>query len=140
MTEQNQRGRMSGGCLCGSLRYEIEGHPRRTTNCHCKHCRGSSGAAFLTWLEFHPSNVKFVSGTPCGYESSPHVTRQFCGKCGTQLTYQHANEPDTIDVTACSLDNVNAVAPEDHVWCDRMVPWVKLADGLPQYKVGKYDE
>jgi hypothetical protein len=140
LNEQNQRQTMEGGCLCGSLRYEINGHPRRTTNCHCLHCRRSSGAAFLTWLEFHPSNFRIVSGAPCLYESRPSVTRQFCGTCGTQLTYQHANEPDTIDVTACSLDNVDTVSPEDHVWCSRTVPWVKLADGLPQYKVGKYDE
>ena len=140
MTEQNQRLVMSGGCLCGSIRYEIDGHPRRTSNCHCQYCRRSSGAAFVTWIEFHPSNFRVVYGTPSRYESSPCVTRQFCGTCGTQLTYQHAKEPDTIDVTACSLDNLDAVSPEDHVWCDRMVPWVKLTDGLPQYKVGKYDE
>ena len=140
MTEQNQRQSMEGGCLCGSIRYETKDHPRRTTNCHCLHCRRSSGAAFVTWLEFHPSNVRVLSGTLCRYESRTHVTRQFCGTCGTQLTYQHANEPDTINVTACSLDNVDTVSPEDHVWCDRMVPWLKLADGLPQYKIGKYDD
>lgn len=140
LKEQNQQQSMAGGCLCGSLRYEINGRPRRTTNCHCLHCRRSSGAAFLTWLEFHPSSFRFVSGAPCRYESRPDVTRQFCGTCGTQLTYQHADEPDTINVTACSLDNVDTVSPEDHVWCSRTVPWVKLADGLPQYQVGKYDQ
>ena len=140
MAEQNGRKRMEGGCLCGAIRYQIAGYPRRTTNCHCLHCRRSSGAAFVTWVEFRPSDFKVVSGTPSRYESRPQVTRQFCEKCGTQLTYQHANEPDAIDVTACSLDNVDAVSPEDHVWCDRMVPWVKIADGLPRYKLGRYDE
>lgn len=131
---------MDGGCLCRAIRYRTDGPPYRVTNCHCLHCRQSSGAPFLTWIEFRPSQFHLVSGTPCRYESRPKVTRQFCGKCGTQLTYQHADEPDTIDVTACSLDDPSEISPEDHVWADRMVPWLKTADGLPRYRRGKYDE
>jgi len=140
MVEHNERTSKEGGCLCGAVRYRIDGYSRRTTNCHCLHCRRSSGAAFVTWVEFKASDFSVVSGAPSRYESRPEVTRQCCGKCGTQLTYQHAKEPDAIDVTACSLDNVDAVSPEDHVWCDRMVPWVKVSDGLPRYKLGRYDE
>jgi hypothetical protein len=139
VTDKNRRQSTKGGCLCGSIRYEIRGPARRTTNCHCHQCRRSSGAPFVTWLEFQPSDFRILSGTPSGYESSPQVTRQFCGKCGTQLTYQHAEDADTIDVTACSLDELDSVSPDDHVWCDRMAPWVKIADGLPRYKLGKFD-
>lgn len=131
---------MEGGCLCGAVRYRIEGSPRRTTHCHCIHCRRAGGAAFVTWIEFDPSEFEFVSGSPSQYESRPRVIRQFCRDCGTQLTYRNADEPDTVDVTACSLDDVEAVSPEDHVWSDRMVPWVVFADGLPQYKRGRDDE
>ncbi len=130
---------MDGGCFCGAIRYQIAGSPRRVANCHCEHCRRTSGAPFLTWVEVDPSRFRFVSGTPSRYESRPRVTRQCCPSCGTQLTYQHADEPDIVDVTACSLDAPDAVTPEDHIWCDRMVPWIKLADGLPRYKLGKYD-
>jgi hypothetical protein len=139
MIDGRERNRMEGGCLCGAVRYQIDGQSRRTTNCHCIHCRRASGAPFVTWVEFQASDFNVVSGAPSRYESRPRVTRQFCGRCGAQLTYQHADEPGTIDVTACSLDNVDAVAPEDHVWCDRMVPWVKLSDGLPRYKLGRFD-
>ncbi len=140
MSKQKQQKSMDGGCLCGAIRYHIDGLPRWTTNCHCLHCRRSSGAAFITWIEFHLSEFKFVFGMPAQYESRPKVTRQFCGKCGSQLTYEHADEPNTIDVTACSLDNVEAVEPEDHIWCDRMVPWMKINDGLQRYKLGKFDD
>ena len=126
--------------MCGAIRYQIDGNPLRTTNCHCLHCRRSSGAAFVTWIECHTSDFKVNSGKPSQYSSRPKVTRQFCGQCGTQLTYQHADEPNTIDVTACSLDSVETVAPEDHIWCDRMAPWVTLTDGLPRYKLGRDDE
>jgi len=130
---------MTGGCFCGAIRYQADVSPRRITHCHCAHCRRTSGAPFLTWVEFDPSQFRFIRGTPARYETRPRVTRQCCSHCGTQLTYQHADEPDVIDVTACSLDAPGEVTPEDHVWCDRMIPWIKLADGLPRYKRGRDD-
>ena len=93
----------------------------------------------MTWVEFDPSSFEFVSGSPARYESRPRVIRQFCGDCGAQLTYERAYEPDTIDVTACSLDEVDAIAPEDHVWCARKPSWIKLDDGLPSYPRGRFD-
>ena len=131
---------MEGGCLCRAVRYEIDVYPRRVTHCHCLNCRRSSGAAFVTWIVVGQSEFRFVFGTPSRYEVRPQVTRQFCARCGTQLTYQRADEPDTIDVTAGSLDNVDGISPEDHIWCDRMVPWVKIVDGLPRYRQGRHDE
>ena len=129
---------MEGGCFCGTIRYRVDGPPRRVTHCHCLHCRRTSGAPFLTWAEFDPAQFRFVTGTPGRCESRPLVTRRFCGSCGTQLTYQHAEEGDTIDVTVASLDAPDAVEPEDHVWCDRMLPWMKLPDGLPRYGLSRH--
>ena len=140
MIEKNQQNRLNGGCLCGYIRFQVDGIPRRTTHCHCRHCRRSSGAAFLTWIEYHSSDFKILAGTLSQYESRSGVTRQFCGNCGTQLTYQHVDEPEIINVTACSMDNVGSVSPEDHVWCERKVPWLNLGDDLPQYKFGRFDE
>ena len=94
----------------------------------------------MTWIEAASSKFSVVKGVPSRYESRPQVVRRFCASCGTQLTYQHADELDVIDVTACSLDTLDRVTPEDHVWCDRMAPWIVLADGLPHYCRGKYDE
>lgn len=127
---------MEGGCFCGAVRYRIDGTLRRITSCHCLHCRRTSGAPFVTWVEIEPSQFKIVGGTPSRYLSRPGVTRSCCSRCGTQLTYELADE---IDVTACSLDEPDTLAPEDHVWCERMVPWLRLADGLPRYPRGKYD-
>ncbi len=131
---------MDGGCCCGSVRYQIDGASSRMTNCHCEHCRRASGAPFVTWIEVESSQFRLVKGELSRYESRPQVVRGFCASCGTQLTYQHADELDVLDVTACSLDTLDSVTPEDHVWCDRMVPWLVLADGLPRYNLGKYDK
>jgi hypothetical protein len=140
MVEHRAPTSIEGGCLCGAIRYRITGRSRRATSCHCLHCRRASAAAFVTWADYRSSQFVLLSGSPSRYESRPQVTRQFCGACGTQLTYQRADEPGTIDVTTCSLDDAEYVTPDDHVWCDRMLPWVKIADGLPRYAFGKNDK
>ncbi|HXI02616.1 MAG TPA: GFA family protein [Candidatus Saccharimonadales bacterium] len=124
---------MEGRCLCGAIRYRVDGPPRRTAHCHCLHCRQSSGAPFITWSEFDPSTFRYLSGEPASYESRAGVTRRFCGRCGTQLTYQRVDDPDAIDVTTCSLDDAAEIPPDDHVWADRMLPWLKMDDGLLRY-------
>jgi len=131
---------IEGGCLCGAIRYQIDGMAKRTTNCHCIHCRRSSGAAYITWIEYRVNEFKIVAGKPNTYSSRENVTRQFCGNCGTQLTFHDTMDPAVVDVTACSLDKIDSIAPEDHVWCERMVPWLKLDDGLARYRFGCDDE
>jgi len=128
---------IEGGCFCGAVRYQAEGPPRRVTHCHCLHCRRTSGAPFLTWAEFDPEHFKIVKGTPARCETRPLVTRQFCAACGTQLTFQDAEEPGSIDVTVASFDAPDEIIPEDHLWCDRMLPWIRLADQLPRYALSR---
>ena len=72
---------MDGGCACGAVRYRISGTPNRTTNCHCEHCRRTSGAPFLTWIEIESSKFTIVKGAPSQYESRPEVVRRFCASC-----------------------------------------------------------
>ncbi len=131
---------MNGGCCCGAVRYQIEGSHTWATNCHCEHCRRTSGAPFLTWIEVESSQFSVVKGVPSRYESRPQVVRQFCSSCGTQLTYQHADSLDLLYVTACSLDTLDSIAPEDEIWCDRMAPWIVPAEGLTHYNIERPDK
>lgn len=122
-----------GGCFCGAVRYLARGAPGSVTHCHCLHCRRTSGAAFVTWAEFPRAEFSFTRGAPVSFSSRPGVTRSFCGSCGTPLTYGNNATPGSIDVTACSLDEPDLVSPKDHVFHDRKLGWVRLADGLPAY-------
>ena len=42
--------------------------------------------------------------------------------------------PDEIDVTIGSLDHPEQMAPRDQLWVSDRLPWIKLADDLPQYE------
>jgi len=122
-----------GGCFCGAIRYETTGEPRIVTHCHCLHCRRTSGAAFVTWAEFPADQFSWKRGTPGSFESRPGVTRTFCTACGTPLTYKSIESPGTADVIACTLDEPGGLEPQDHIFCDRQLPWIHLDDGLPKY-------
>lgn len=124
---------MEGHCLCGALRYEVDGAPVQLTNCHCSVCRRASGAPFVAWFSVARTQFRFVGGQPARYQSSSHATRTLCGACGTPITFESVRDPDYVDVTICSLSEPEALAPTDHTFTSTQLSWVKLADGLPRY-------
>jgi len=121
-----------GGCLCGGIRYEASGEPYNVTHCHCEDCRKSAGAPFVTWASFRRNNFRFTRGTPREIEWAGRV-RSFCASCGTALTFMSGSDTDEVDVTVSSFDYPDATLPQDHVWIEDRLPWVKLADNLPQH-------
>lgn len=124
---------LTGGCFCGAIRYEAAGTPFDETNCHCSICRRTTGAPFVTWFSVPRSGFRFVQGAPARFRSSAKGTRAFCSRCGTQLTFQHDDAGDEIDVTTCSLDDPERVPPQDHTRASSRLGWVRLGDGLPEY-------
>ena len=124
---------LRGGCYCGQIRYEAEGPRSHETNCHCSICRGTTGAPFVIWFSVPRSGFRLVRGDPTRFSSTPQAIRSFCSRCGTQLTFEHVDFPDEIDITACSLDDPEQVAPKDHIYISNKLGYIKLADSLPQY-------
>ena len=130
---------MSGGCFCGRIRYEAADAAFDETNCHCSICRRTTGAPFVAWFSVARSRFQFVRGDPTRFQSTAKATRTFCGRCGTQLTFEHDDFPDTVDVTTCSLDEPNVVPPKDHTHTSSKLQWIALADGLPEYPERRSD-
>jgi hypothetical protein len=122
-----------GGCLCGAIRYQVWGKASNITHCHCPTCRRASGAPFVTWAGFDTNKFVFTQGNPTSCASSENVIRTFCNQCGSPLTYQRLDLPGSIDVTLGSLDEPEAIEPEDHIWTECQLPWITLADSLPKY-------
>jgi hypothetical protein len=123
---------LTGGCVCGAVRYET-GTPYHLTNCHCVTCRRSAGAPFVAWFSVRRSDFRFVLGAPAEFRSSTNGRRGFCPRCGSQLTF-HYEGSDEIDVTTCTLDDPEQLPPEDHTWTRSRLSWIMLADGLPEHR------
>jgi len=122
-----------GACFCEAVRFRVIGAPRSLAFCHCQSCRRASGAPFVAWGSFPSAGFEITHGAPASFASSPGVTRGFCARCGTQLTYAHSERADEIDVTLVSLRNAAAYPPQRHVYTEHRLPWVEIGDGLPQY-------
>ncbi|MGE9009582.1 GFA family protein [Leptospira interrogans] len=91
--------RISGGCHCGAIRYQVDGDLIVHALCHCADCRRHAGAPMVGWAMYAEDAVKVTQGEPKVYASSEHGRRQFCANCGTGLFYTNANMlPGIIDV------------------------------------------
>ena len=124
---------IQGGCLCSAIRFRISGEPAFSSICHCATCRRASAAPTVAWLTFDRGQVEILSGSLRTYCSSQGVVRQFCGACGSQLSYESAESPATIDITTASLDNPNLFPPTLEVWLEHRVSWQAADQSRAQY-------
>jgi hypothetical protein len=75
-----------------------------------------------------------LSGEPAVVRTSVDVERTFCANCGSSLTYRHRQRAGDLDFTLVLLDDPSPFAPQMHIWVQDKLPWVRLDDGLPQFK------
>ena len=122
-----------GGCLCSAIRFRISGEPVFSSICHCATCRRASASPTVAWLTFDRGQVEILSGNPRTYRSSQGVARQFCGTCGSQLSYETVESPTTIDITTASLDNPNLFPPTMETWVEHRVSWQSADQRRAQY-------
>src|SRR5437016_3555924 len=53
---------VTGSCLCGAVRYEVDSPATQVDNCHCPMCRKQHGAAFATYAGYPKGHVRVVAG------------------------------------------------------------------------------
>jgi hypothetical protein len=128
---------IEGSCLCGGIRYAVEGPLGKVVNCHCSMCRKATGAAFRTRAAVPRGSFRWTAGEDLvsRYESSPGETRTFCGVCGATLpTFIHGRAE--IGLPLGTLDDDPEVRPEAHVYVASKAPWFEITDGLPRFPEG----
>jgi hypothetical protein len=124
---------LTGGCACGSVRYELRSSPFDAGYCHCSMCRRSSGAPVVAFATVPLDDFFLVRGQVRRRRSSAVGERWFCGDCGTQLAMHVDHQPDTIDFTLASLDSPAAVRPRFHIFFAERIPWFEPRDTFPRH-------
>ena len=123
-----------GGCLCGAVRYRVEGEPLRASVCNCTHCQRRTGSAFGFGAYFKAEQVK-LSGTLNAYqhhsdESGRWLRFEFCPACGTQVTWTLEAMPGMRAVGVGTLDDPKSAKPMRFGWFRSAHPWVRPPEGV----------
>lgn len=131
---------LSGGCLCGYVRYEYTGEPEGATYCHCPDCRRATGSAFTVGVHVRAATLRIVSGCVKGYtktaDSGNKITREFCPECGSPLFTRQPVHPNLVWIKAGSLDKPESIKPSYQTWTQCAVPWAYIDENLPSFSKG----
>jgi len=125
---------LTGRCLCGAVRYEVDGDLGPIAFCHCAECRRASGSAFAANANVVKSEHRFSSGAAAivEYESSPGKFRAFCARCGSPLYSRTSAAPETLRIRLGTLDQDPGGRPRLHVWTSEKAAWFEINDEIPQ--------
>ena len=127
---------MTGGCLCGQVRYTADAEPMFTGVCHCKDCQKQSGTAFNIVVAL-PAAALNIQGAPKTFlkkgDSGKSVTAKFCPNCGTTITSEPELMPGASILRAGTLDDTSWLKPNMEIYCDSKQGWVQLGGGLQSF-------
>ena len=124
-----------GSCLCGGVRYEVQGPLTAMARCHCRECRKASGAEFATNASTTSSNFRLLSGRALlrEFESSPGQARIFCGKCGSPIMKRVADKPDILRLRLGCLDSPLEQRPQVRVFLSEKLGFTEIRDEIPSF-------
>ena len=128
--------KLSGGCMCGAVRYEKTGPPSRVLHCHCESCRKHTGAPAATLAVFRADQVRFSGSARTIYASAPNVGRAFCCKCGSWMSWETVlgDEGKLCAIHISSFDTPDALTPTGHSFYLERISWFDIADNLPRHE------
>jgi hypothetical protein len=124
----------TGGCLCGAVRYAVEGSPSEIWLCHCQQCRKAQGGAFAASVPVLRSAFSVTLGQEHlrSYRSSPAKQRWFCSLCGSPI-YSEVDAAMQLRLRAGSLDEGASLAVVGHIFVAEKAAWDRIDDALPQH-------
>jgi hypothetical protein len=131
-------GAMTGGCLCGAVRFRVRRFVGPFELCHCNRCRKATGSAFAAMIGVRVEDFAFLSGQElvASYEAPilqepPAYRTAFCSRCGSPAPNP---EPTAawLEIHAGLLDGDPGLKPERHILVEHKASWYEIEDLLPQ--------
>src|SRR3954464_15499956 len=102
-----------GQCLCGTVRYEVDGPFQSMTHCHCSMCRKHHGAPFATYVSAPLAGFRWLSGQDAVVKFT--ATRTFCSTCGSVAPF-FEEERGIVLIPAGNLEGELGIRPERHIF------------------------
>ena len=137
MSQSNHADAVSGGCLCGAVRYRLEPPLRAAVACHCQQCRRSSGN-YVNATAVARRGFTLTRGDALKwYRSSKRARRGFCGACGSSLFWD-ADGLETISIMSGSIDGATGLRTVAHICVADKGDYYDLNPTEPQYDALDY--
>ena len=132
---------ITGGCLCGSVRFEVRGPFLRAGHCHCSRCRRHSGTAVCTQGRVRREGFRLLAGAELvrAYRLEGGASKAFCSACGSSLFGGTWPDGPEVSIRLGSLDGDPGIRPQYHTFVASRAPWDEVTDDLPQYPGRKPD-
>lgn len=131
---------LTGGCLCGGVRFEITAPLGDAGYCHCTRCQRRTGTAAAISAVVQPGTLRVTQGEELirTWEPDSGYPKVFCSNCGGALWSRAPDDPDKKGVRLGAIDGDPGIRPEAHIWTSSAAPWEPIPDdGLPRYDEGR---
>ena len=127
---------LTGGCLCGAVRFELDAAPQSASWCHCTRCQRRTGTAASAQARAEPGSFRLLQGEQALREFKPADgwAKVFCGECGSQLWSRSPDEPPVMGIRMGAFDHDPGVRPSYRQYVDYAASWEPIPDdGLPRF-------
>jgi hypothetical protein len=127
---------ITGGCVCGAVRYAIDAAPLGARTCWCRYCQHIATGSATVNVIFAAEAVTIAG--PIRHFARPadsgnHMRSGFCSQCGTQITSASEERAHLLIVRAGTLDEAGSIAPRDTIWADSAPGWAPIDPALPRH-------
>jgi hypothetical protein len=126
---------LTGGCLCGAVRYAFAEEPVVTRICWCRLCQYLGGGSGTVNVCFRTAGMK-VTGALHDWssvaDSGNVMHRRFCPACGTPVFSEAEARPHLVFVRAGTLDDPEIAKPAMTIWTASAPTWACISDAIPE--------
>ena len=127
---------LTGGCLCGAVRYKVSADFIFSGKCYCEDCRKTSGSGHGSVYAV-PEQAVSVTGKLTEFTkaggSGQSITRRFCPVCGSRISSMAAVMPGVMMLTASSLDEPETFVSQMSIFTSRAPSWDRPPSDTPSF-------
>jgi hypothetical protein len=127
---------LTGGCLCGAVRYKVSADMIFSGKCYCEDCRKTSSSGHGSVYAVPEQSVS-VTGKLTEYQkkggSGQPITRRFCPVCGSRISATATVMPGVMMITASSLDDPEKFVSQMSVYTSRAPAWDRPPADTPSF-------
>jgi|SRR5579863_6678376 len=127
---------ITGGCLCGAVRYTAETDPTSATICHCRDCQKFTGSPFAALVLVSRENLTIEGAlktfSSIGGSGNP-ILRHFCPECGSSVAEEPGTRPGIMVLNVGTFDDPSLAKPGREIFRDDAIGWVQVAGEMPRF-------